>query len=136
MVSDRASSRDRGPRAGRRTRSLSEDGSRYIRSSKGSWDRPCKHHTSRRRSIDAHTGSERDAFSVGMQAQSEKPVTVTPQPAKAAYYVDSAVLDVGVFLPEPPAADSAATHARVRSRPSVTTASSHVQEPPFLALEQ
>src|SRR5258706_12836608 len=50
------------------------------------------------------------SFSVGMQAQSEKPVTVTPKPAKAAYYVDSAVPDVGVFLPEPPAADSAANH--------------------------
>ena len=42
------------------------------------------------------------SFSLGMQAQSEKPLTVTPKPAKAAYYVDSAVLDVGVFLPEPP----------------------------------
>jgi len=50
------------------------------------------------------------SFSLGMQAQSEKPLTVTPKPAKAAYYVDSAVLDVGVFLPEPPAADSAANH--------------------------
>ena len=36
------------------------------------------------------------SFSLGMQAQSEKPLTVTPKPAKAAYYVDSAVLDVGV----------------------------------------
>src|SRR5260370_2327738 len=132
MVSDRASSRDRGPRAGRRTRSLSEDGSRYIRSSKGSWDRPCKHHTSRRRSIDAHTGSERDAFSVGMQAQSEKPVTVTPKPAKAAYYVDSAALDAGVFLPQPPAAASAPNHARVLSRPSVPTGTNPVNDPPFI----
>ncbi len=76
------------------------------------------------------------SFSVGMQAQSEKPVTVTPKPAKAAYYVDSAVLDVGVFLPEPPAADSAANHARVRSRPSFTTGSSHVKDPTFIASEQ
>jgi hypothetical protein len=42
------------------------------------------------------------SFSVGMQPQSEKPVPTNPKPAKTAYYVDSAVLDVGVFLPEPP----------------------------------
>ena len=53
------------------------------------------------------------SFSVGMPAQSEKPAPVTPRPAKTAYYVDSAVLDMGMFLPEPLAADSAADHAEL-----------------------
>jgi acid phosphatase (class A) len=38
----------------------------------------------------------------------EKPSAATPKPTKTAYYVDSALLDVGVFLSEPPALDSAA----------------------------
>jgi len=53
------------------------------------------------------------SFCMGMQAQSEKPATVTPKPAKTGYYVDSAVLDVGIFLPEPPTADSAANIAEL-----------------------
>src|SRR5258705_3014272 len=53
------------------------------------------------------------SFSAGMQAQSEKPTPTNPKPAKTAYYVDSAVLDVGVFLPEPPAAGSAANSAEL-----------------------
>src|ERR1700733_9166475 len=53
------------------------------------------------------------SFSVGTQAQPEKPAPTTPKPAKMAYYVDSAVLDVGVFLPEPPAADSVANSAEL-----------------------
>ncbi|WP_165420248.1 acid phosphatase [Edaphobacter modestus] len=48
-----------------------------------------------------------------VQSQSEKPTAATPKPAKTAYYVDSALLDVGVFLPEPPAVDSALTKAEL-----------------------
>jgi acid phosphatase (class A) len=54
------------------------------------------------------------SFCVGMQAQSEKPAPVTPRPAKMAYYVDSAVLDVAVFLPEPSAVDSAANNEELK----------------------
>ena len=53
------------------------------------------------------------SFCAGIRAQSVKPATATPKPAKTAYYVDSAVLDVGVFLPEQPAADSAANMAEL-----------------------
>jgi acid phosphatase (class A) len=53
------------------------------------------------------------SFSVGTQAQPEKPTPTTPKPAKMAYYVDSVVLDVGVLLPEPPAADSVANSAEL-----------------------
>jgi acid phosphatase (class A) len=44
---------------------------------------------------------------VVVRAQLEKPAAATPKPVKTAYYVDSALLDVGMFLPEPPALDSA-----------------------------
>jgi acid phosphatase (class A) len=53
------------------------------------------------------------SFCVCMHAQPEKPATVTPKPAKTAYYVDSAVLDVGLLLPEPPEVGSAANHAEL-----------------------
>jgi acid phosphatase (class A) len=39
------------------------------------------------------------SFCAGIRAQSVKPATATPKPAKTAYYVDSTVLDVEVFLP-------------------------------------
>lgn len=48
------------------------------------------------------------SFCVRMHAQSDKHAPTTPKPAKTAYYIDSAVLDVRVFLPEPAAAASAA----------------------------
>jgi acid phosphatase (class A) len=44
---------------------------------------------------------------VVVRAQLEKPAAATPKPVNTAYYVDSALLDVGMFLPEPPALDSA-----------------------------
>jgi acid phosphatase (class A) len=57
-----------------------------------------------------------------VRAQSEKPTAATPKPAKTAYYVDSALLNVGVFLPEPPAVDSAVTKAELAELHSIERA--------------
>jgi acid phosphatase (class A) len=45
------------------------------------------------------------------QKNTEEPATAASQPAKAAYYIDPTVLNAGILLPAPPAADSAMTRA-------------------------
>lgn len=53
------------------------------------------------------------SFCAGIRAQSAKPALATPKPAKTAYYLDSSVLDVEVFLPKPPAVGSAANKSEL-----------------------